>query len=323
MARRAYDLMTLVAAGVVAAGSLPAQQLASLKGAGDTASVSRAVAPSGSAAAATRSSTAAPSASVAPAVPVGRRAEVARVYDLQRENRALTAQVADADHEEQRLVRHLDSLKAQAHQYELDIAAIDRATAAARAERQRLEARVRLLESLAAIDADTPRVAARNVPGSPLAPAHVDSAHGSLAIPPARLDAAPGAAARRDSGAVAPRPLAIAPRSGHLPLLFYSGLTAGLVAVQAFHLDADPGGYHDALNTKSLFPDKAVHALAAWAVTSLGADLHVGPWRSAAAVCAAGVGFELAQGYVSRYDIGANCIGAAGAAAWRTWLDRR
>ena len=108
-----------------------------------------------------------------------------------------------------------------------------------------------------------------------------------------------------------------------LPLVFYGALGGAAVAVAAFHVDPDTGGYRDGWTTATNFPDKAVHALAAWAITSVGIDLGVQPKYSAAAVCAAGTAFEFAQGYVSVYDIAADCIGAAGAAAWQSWRAKR
>jgi hypothetical protein len=108
-----------------------------------------------------------------------------------------------------------------------------------------------------------------------------------------------------------------------LPLVFYGTLGAAAVGVAVFHVDPDTGGYHDGWTTATDFPDKAVHALAAWAITSVGVDLGVRPRYSAAAVCAAGTAFEFAQGYVSVYDIAADCVGAAGAAVWQTWRAKR
>ena len=108
-----------------------------------------------------------------------------------------------------------------------------------------------------------------------------------------------------------------------LPLVFYGALGGAAVAVAAFHVDPDTGGYRDGWTTATDFPDKAVHALAAWAITNVGVDLGVQPKYSAAAVCAAGTAFEFAQGYVSVYDIAADCIGAAGAAVWQSWRSKR
>lgn len=104
--------------------------------------------------------------------------------------------------------------------------------------------------------------------------------------------------------------------------IFYGALIAGAALSFHYSVDPDEGGYEDGWNTAAAFPDKAVHALAAWALTTVGTDLGVRPWISAASVCAAGTAFELSQGYVSKLDIAADCAGAAGAALWRTWRDR-
>jgi hypothetical protein len=108
-----------------------------------------------------------------------------------------------------------------------------------------------------------------------------------------------------------------------LPLMFYAGLGAGAVATAVFHVDPDSGGYPDGWTTATDFPDKAVHALAAWAITGVGIDLGARPRYAAIAVCGAGVAFEFAQGYVSVYDIAADCAGAIGAATWQSWRARR
>jgi hypothetical protein len=153
---------------------------------------------------------------------------------------------------------------------------------------------------------------------------------------------APNVAAAQQAAPVADTtPLAIVPTAGaaragiaparvqklqkrdRLPLVFYGALGGAAVAAAAFHVDPDTGGYRDGWTTATDFPDKAVHALAAWAITSVGVDLGVRPKYSAAAVCAAGTAFEFAQGYVSAYDIAADCIGAAGAAAWQSWRAKR
>jgi hypothetical protein len=112
-------------------------------------------------------------------------------------------------------------------------------------------------------------------------------------------------------------------RSERLPRVFYGVLGAAAVTAAVLHVDPDSGGYHDGWNTATDFPDKAVHALAAWAITNVGIDLGARPRYAALAVCAAGTAFEFAQGYVSVYDIAADCGGAAGAAAWQSWRARR
>ena len=310
MSRRTYTFVALMAAGLTA-GSLSAQELATIG----------VVAPPRVAASGIGAGAAAAEVAPPAVAPVGRRAQLARMYELRRGNRALASEVAETAQIESDLTLELDRLKAEASEGEREITAIDSATEATRAERYRLEARLRELDSIAVYEDDSERAAPHRVALPPLAPGSAaDSAASVLAPPAAPVDVRSG----READANGPRPLAIAPRS-HSNLrqwLFYGGVTAGVVAVRAFQLDSDPGGYHDGLKTESAFPDKAVHLLAAWAITSLGSDLKVGAWKSAAVVCASGVGFELAQGYVSRYDIGANCLGAAGAAAWRSWVSR-
>jgi VanZ family protein len=108
-----------------------------------------------------------------------------------------------------------------------------------------------------------------------------------------------------------------------LPIVFYGMLATGAVTAAVLHVDPDTGGYHDGWNTATDFPDKAVHALAAWAITNVGVDLGARPRYAAIAVCAAGTAFEFAQGYVSVYDVAADCAGAAGAGAWQSWRARR
>lgn len=108
-----------------------------------------------------------------------------------------------------------------------------------------------------------------------------------------------------------------------MPVVFYAGLGLGLASNTVIHVDTDPGGYQDGWRTTSSFPDKAVHALAAFALTSVGVDLNVSPLKSATAVCVAGAAFEVTQGYVSAHDIAADCAGASLAAVWRRWRSGR
>jgi hypothetical protein len=108
-----------------------------------------------------------------------------------------------------------------------------------------------------------------------------------------------------------------------LPIVFYGALTAGAVTAGVLRVDPDTGGYRDSWTTATDFPDKAVHALAAWAITNVGVDLGAKPRYAALAVCAAGTAFEFAQGYVSVYDVAADCGAAAAAGAWQSWRARR
>jgi hypothetical protein len=116
---------------------------------------------------------------------------------------------------------------------------------------------------------------------------------------------------------------ALKPQSHVLPYVFFGAMAAGLAVNSVVHLDHDPGGYRDTWNTEASFPDKVVHGLAAFALTSVGVDLRVRPLVSAVTTCAAGAIFESTQGYVSRYDIGADCAGAALAGLWRHWRASR
>ncbi|HET7553693.1 MAG TPA: hypothetical protein VFK04_20535 [Gemmatimonadaceae bacterium] len=251
---------------------------------------------------------------------LGRRAKLARMYELQRGNRDLKHEISETAGAEHELSLELDHLKAETREGERELAAIDSAIENTRAERIRLEARLRALEALEADDDDASSIAPRGGLAPALGARAADSAGVVLApsAPPV------GTASGDEGDSAGPRPVAISPRArtSSRKWLFYGGVGAGVVAVRAFHLDSDPGGYDDGFRTESAFPDKAVHALAAWAITNLGTDLKVGAWKSAIAVCAGGVGFEFAQGYVSPYDIGANCLGAAGAAVWRSWVRR-
>ena len=108
-------------------------------------------------------------------------------------------------------------------------------------------------------------------------------------------------------------------RRDRLPVVFYGVLGAAAVTAADPARRSGSGGYHDGWTTATDFPDKAVHALAAWAITSVGVDLGARPRYAALAVCAAGTAFEFAQGYVSVYDIARGLRGAAGAAAWQSW----
>jgi hypothetical protein len=148
-----------------------------------------------------------------------------------------------------------------------------------------------------------------------------DSARVSLRLP---CDSTSRLALRFDS-TNAPQQIVTIPRAVHTKarIVFFTGVAGALAANYRMKLDQDPGGYTDAWTTSSMFPDKGVHGLAAFALTSVGVDLGVRPWTSAMTICAAGVAFEYTQGYVSRYDIGADCIGASGAALWRSFRGSR
>jgi hypothetical protein len=125
------------------------------------------------------------------------------------------------------------------------------------------------------------------------------------------------------TSARAAAPRARGDRHNKLPLVFYGALGGAAIVTAVLHVDPDSGGYRDGWTTATDFPDKAVHALAAWAITGVGVDLGVRPRYAALAVCGAGTAFEFAQGYVSLYDIGADCAGAVGAATWQSWRAKR
>ena len=127
------------------------------------------------------------------------------------------------------------------------------------------------------------------------------------------------AAMSGDTTSGPPGPSPVKSSSHVMPYVFFGAMAAGLAVNSVVHLDRDPGGYRDTWNTEASFPDKVVHGLAAFALTSVGVDLKVRPLLSAATTCAAGAIFESTQGYVSRYDIGADCAGAVVAGLWRHW----
>ena len=90
-------------------------------------------------------------------------------------------------------------------------------------------------------------------------------------------------AAPATSRAQPPESNAAARGVDRLPIVFYSALAgaAGIAAV--LHVDPDSGGYDDGWTTATDFPDKAVHALAAWAITTVGVDLGARPRHAALA----------------------------------------
>ena len=137
-------------------------------------------------------------------------------------------------------------------------------------------------------------------------------------IPLASIQLA-SASTRSDSAEAPATKRTASRRTSHL---FYGALLTGAALSFNYRVDPDAGGYEDKWNTLANFPDKGVHALAAFALTGVGVDLGARPWVAAASVCAAGAAFEFSQGYVSKIDIAADCVGAAGAALWRSWRTR-
>ena len=124
---------------------------------------------------------------------------------------------------------------------------------------------------------------------------------------------------RADSTQTPARKRTATVRTSHV---FYGALLTGAALSFSYSVDPDAGGYEDKWNTLANFPDKGVHALAAFALTGVGVDLGARPWVAAASVCAAGAAFEFSQGYVSKVDIAADCVGAASAALWKSWRQR-
>ena len=139
------------------------------------------------------------------------------------------------------------------------------------------------------------------------------------AVPLASAHLAIAAVAKTDSVHAPVKGRSTPGRATHV---FYGVLLAGAALSFNYSIDPDAGGYDDNWNTAAAFPDKGVHALAGFALTTVGVDLGARPWVAAASVCAAGAAFEFSQGYVSKIDIAADCVGAAGAALWRMWRTR-
>jgi hypothetical protein len=163
------------------------------------------------------------------------------------------------------------------------------------------------------------RGAAANAQGAELPLQATLASCGDCRIP---LTMAAAARLTPDSGQAA-RTQAQARRGSRLPMVFFGAMTAGLVANSFVHADRDPGGYEDSWNTETPFNDKVVHGLAAFALTSVGVDLKVRPVFAALTTCATGAIFEATQGYVSSYDIMADCAGATVAGLWRHWRSSR
>lgn len=172
--------------------------------------------------------------------------------------------------------------------------------------------------------AQDPQSSAGTATNAPRASAIVATAQCVGVACPARVDPARDSARKAqgpDSTSDSPKlPRTAIARRG--PLIFVGAVGAALVANSVVHLDNDPGGYRDSWNSEASFPDKAVHGLAAFAITSVGVDLKVRPVYAALTTCAAGAIFETTQGYVSPYDIAADCVGAGLAGLWRHWRSR-
>lgn len=122
--------------------------------------------------------------------------------------------------------------------------------------------------------------------------------------------------------------------------VLYVGLCAAVILISGRNqIDPDAAHYRDGWRTQALFPDKAVHGFAAWALTiAAHAVLGVPALWAALITLAAGIGWEFMQRQValdlgatrariSRYDVYGDAIGCAVAvltlyagAALRGWL---
>ena len=92
----------------------------------------------------------------------------------------------------------------------------------------------------------------------------------------------------------------------HRTAIAVTALGAGVVANRIWHYDVDHGGYVDSFRT----PDKMEHFAIASTLTFTAIDFGAKPSVSALAVCGAGWGYELTQGWVSWRDGVASCTGA-------------
>ena len=84
-------------------------------------------------------------------------------------------------------------------------------------------------------------------------------------------------------------------------------------AFVAGRYDKDEGGYTDAWDSVTLFPDKAVHAVCAYSLC-LTLSLFVGVWLAFVLTALAGFVFEWSSGAVKnkvwKYDMAADVAGA-------------
>jgi hypothetical protein len=99
------------------------------------------------------------------------------------------------------------------------------------------------------------------------------------------------------------------------PRFIIATAVVGAAVIGGKH-DRDPGGYKDGISTKAAFPDKLVHLGASCALASWLVDVGIKPRWAAVSALGAGVAWELGQGYVSKYDIGADAVGSILGAAW-------
>lgn len=111
---------------------------------------------------------------------------------------------------------------------------------------------------------------------------------------------------------------AAAPRSLFVPRRLRTGAYAALLGV-GVGSNAVFGFHKSAPGTGDPFipADAAAHFALMASLTQAGMTAGVAPWKSAALVTAAGVGFEFTQGRVSPNDLAANTAGVL--AAWGWW----
>lgn len=106
-----------------------------------------------------------------------------------------------------------------------------------------------------------------------------------------------------------------APRGPPHPVLFVSGVAAGLAIVKLGGIDRDPGGYHDRFASVARFNLVAMRATSAFAVTRVGTNLGLSPWTAAATACAAGM-LLAPRGPTRAIALEGTCLGAGASALW-------
>lgn len=91
---------------------------------------------------------------------------------------------------------------------------------------------------------------------------------------------------------------------------FGGALGAGVLANAIWKFDRDAGGYHDSAHGI----DKVAHALASYVIEDACEDVGAHPLACLGMTIGTGVAFEFSQGYVSRWDIRFDALGAS--ASW-------
>lgn len=95
------------------------------------------------------------------------------------------------------------------------------------------------------------------------------------------------------------------------------GATLGLAALGELGRANGHSGTATGWRSTQPYYKRYAHGVAAFALTDVGVDMGLAPWRSASAVCAAGVAYEMVQGHVSRLDIATDCTAALLDVLWR------